>query len=608
MGKVRSSIVPLVLLLWGIAAPTWSQTPYIDSMRLRLQLFQSLSEQDSVAFHMRRIASAFLNTQLDSVPAYVQQLRALPLHKADRKGEAYCLNLLGSYHDRKGSFDSAIILLQQAYRIYQEEGSREGISMSANNLASLHFNLKMYEKALEYLKEACANYDTANKKSYVVLTQNIGIAFNYLQLPDSVLQYLLQALHYATKAGLRRELGPIYSIVATYFYQADQYDSSIHYGRQAVDLIRQEQQLYMLGHTMNNLATSLMYKGRYAEAEKVFREGLALVQSRGERQTLLYYYRSLSEFYERTKQFELAYQFAQKRTDLADSLYDDDLKEQIAEMEQNLQAERKSRELEKVKQEAALKEVQLLQAITTRNALIAVVAMVVVVLGFLVYNIRLRRKANTLLMREKAWEHDRLLALESRHNQLEKAHIQAQFETLRNQIDPHFLFNSLNALSSLIQEDKEKAIRFGHSFANLFRSTLELKGQNLIRLEEELTLIEHYLFLQTIRFGESLLVSNRLKGITQIYYVPPFSLQLLVENAIKHNQISQEAPLHVELYIEGEDLVVRNTLQPRPNRKDSTGVGLRNLQDRFALLMERGPSFYTADGYYYARLPLIEEE
>jgi tetratricopeptide (TPR) repeat protein len=573
-----------------------------------MQFFQAQQQTDSVVYHMRRLASAFLNMQLDSVPPYVAMLRSIVASTKDPKNEAYCLNLLGSYYDRKGNFDSSRLLLQEAYRMYQQEGSRDGISMAANNLASLHFNLKMYDKALDYLKEARLNYDTANKKSYVVLTQNIGIAFNYLHMPDSGLHYLLEAMRFAEKVGLKRELGPIYSSVATYYYQTDKYDSSIFFGKKAVALIRQEKQLYMLGHSLNNLATALMYTGKYDEAEKLFREGLELVQARGERQTLLYYYRSLSEFYERTKQFELAFQYAQKRTDLADSIYEEDLKEKIAAMEQDLENERKSRELEKARQEAALKEVQLLQALTTRNALIAVVMLVVLVLGFLVYNIRLRRKANLLLLREKEWEHDRLLALESRHNQLEKAHIQAQFETLRNQIDPHFLFNSLNALSSLITEDKDKAIRFSHSFAGLFRSTLELKDQNLIKLEEELTLVQNYIFLQSIRFGAGFQVTYGLTGALDKYYVPPFSLQLLVENAIKHNQISADTPLQIDLYVEKDDLVVRNTLQLRPSRKDSTGVGLRNLQDRYRLLHEREPSFYTTDGYYFARLPLIEEE
>ena len=198
--------------------------------------------------------------------------------------------------------------------------------------------------------------------------------------------------------------------------------------------------------------------------------------------------------------------------------------------------------------------------------------------------------------------------LRMKNQELEKANILAQFEILKHQINPHFLFNSMNILSSLILSQPEKAMRFTNHFARLYRSVLQLREQLLISLEEEMEFVQSYLLLQKIRFEDSLEISIDLPPEVMEDSLPPFSLQTVLENAIKHNIVSSEQPLRVEISLEGEQLLIRNPLQKRKHVEDSTGTGLKNLRSRYRLIGTPEPDFGENNGFYEARLPIITNE
>lgn len=209
------------------------------------------------------------------------------------------------------------------------------------------------------------------------------------------------------------------------------------------------------------------------------------------------------------------------------------------------------------------------------------------------------QQENQSLQAEKA-------LLQLRNVEQEKENMRSRFEALRNQVNPHFLFNSLNALSSLVHEDADLAESFILKLTKIYRYVLDLQDQNLISLEEELKFIDNYLFLQQIRFGNNLRLYRQVDASALNRNVPPLSLQLLVENAIKHNIISAENPLTIELVVEGEEtLVVKNNLQIRMKKLESTGLGQENLRARYSLLCDRVPSFSEEESSYIARIPLL---
>lgn len=173
-------------------------------------------------------------------------------------------------------------------------------------------------------------------------------------------------------------------------------------------------------------------------------------------------------------------------------------------------------------------------------------------------------------------------ALESAR--FERESIEAQFQSLRNQANPHFLFNSLNTLYGLIHENPQLAGAFTLKLSDNYRYVLTRGIEEVVTLAEELAFLDNYMFLLKARFGKALILENQLLEMDPGTIIPPLSLQLLVENAVKHNIVSQHQPLVIRLYINEDRLIVENPLQPRREPFRSTGTGLENLARRYRFL------------------------
>jgi two-component system, LytTR family, sensor kinase len=183
--------------------------------------------------------------------------------------------------------------------------------------------------------------------------------------------------------------------------------------------------------------------------------------------------------------------------------------------------------------------------------------------------------------------------------------VSAQFESLKNQIDPHFLFNSLNVLSSLIEENPENAQKFTTSLSKIYRYVLEQKDKELVSLEEELNFAKTYMQLLAMRFENSLTYSLPELSPSEEGKVVPLSLQLLLENTIKHNIVSDTQPLHISITIENGYLVVSNNFQKKEVLQNRKGVGLQNIVNRYAILTEKNVSVEQDDTYFKVKLPLL---
>jgi len=182
---------------------------------------------------------------------------------------------------------------------------------------------------------------------------------------------------------------------------------------------------------------------------------------------------------------------------------------------------------------------------------------------------------------------------------------QIKFEVLKSQINPHFMFNSLNVLSGLINKDVKKAQQFIDEFSMIYRYVLETIEQPVATLGKELEFMRSYLFLQQIRYGENLIYSVNIKADLMEMFLPPLTLQVVLENAMKHNIVNESKPLHIEITDEAFTLIVKNNIQPKISKGISTGLGLKNIIKRYALISNLEPEFKVDTNYYIARLPLI---
>jgi hypothetical protein len=183
-----------------------------------------------------------------------------------------------------------------------------------------------------------------------------------------------------------------------------------------------------------------------------------------------------------------------------------------------------------------------------------------------------------------------------------------RFEVLKSQINPHFLFNSLNVLSSLISQDTRKAQQFIDEFSLIYRYVLETIEKQVVRLSDEIDFVRSYIFLQQIRYGGNLIFRIDINADLMDRWLPPLSLQVVMENAIKHNLIADNQHLIVEIYEKDGWLIVRNNLQRKISSGKSTGVGLINLTRRYGLICSEKPSYRVEDGHFVVKLPLIPDE
>ena len=187
---------------------------------------------------------------------------------------------------------------------------------------------------------------------------------------------------------------------------------------------------------------------------------------------------------------------------------------------------------------------------------------------------------------------------------LKKETTEAQFEALRKQINPHFLFNSFNVLSSVIETDQNLAVQFVEQLSKVYRYLLRTQELKTIPLEEELDFIESYIFLLKIRFGDNLHFERNLPELNG--EIPPSTLQLLIENAIKHNEVSKRKPLNISLERENDFLIIRNNKNPKNKPEQSEMVGLSNIKNRYRLLGVQIPEINNTDSEFSVKLSLME--
>lgn len=193
------------------------------------------------------------------------------------------------------------------------------------------------------------------------------------------------------------------------------------------------------------------------------------------------------------------------------------------------------------------------------------------------------------------------------NEELKNQQIRTQFEVLQNQMSPHFLFNSLNTLTTLIAEDQNIAINFIEKLSEVYRYILQNKEKELVSLDEELEFVKAYIFLLQMRYPENLSVDINIDELERKKSIAPLTLQMLVENAIKHNVVSKAHPLRIDIYIEkGKTIVVKNNLQEKKSIGKSTKTGLHNIRSRYAYFGDHKIDVIVTADDFIVTVPLIE--
>ncbi len=188
---------------------------------------------------------------------------------------------------------------------------------------------------------------------------------------------------------------------------------------------------------------------------------------------------------------------------------------------------------------------------------------------------------------------------------LKEEAIRLQYKVLSNQVNPHFLFNALNVLNSLIAIDTARAQNFVNKLSSFYRLLLNFKDKDIISLDEELHFVNIYIDLQQERFGDNIIYFDNLPK-TKDCEIIPMTLQMLVENAIKHNQITKNKKLSIEIYAENDYIIVKNNYNPYTNPKDGEHFGLQNLKERYQFLTDHEVIVTQGLGYFTVQIPFLK--
>lgn len=186
-----------------------------------------------------------------------------------------------------------------------------------------------------------------------------------------------------------------------------------------------------------------------------------------------------------------------------------------------------------------------------------------------------------------------------------KENAEFRFEALRTQLNPHFLFNSLNTLSSLVSENRDNAQDFIRQLADVYRYILDTKDNDITTLQKELDFADSFISLSKLRFGENLIVKINIDESLYNKLIAPLTIQLLVENAIKHNIVSRNNPLIIEIFTDNDELIVKNNFQPKSIKEVSSKLGLRNISNRYDYISDRKIKIISSPDEFIVKIPLI---
>ncbi len=196
--------------------------------------------------------------------------------------------------------------------------------------------------------------------------------------------------------------------------------------------------------------------------------------------------------------------------------------------------------------------------------------------------------------------------IEIEKNKLERITAEQRLSTLKNQVNPHFLFNSLNTLVTIIPDEPELAIKFVQELSKSYRKILEVRDEKLITLEKELESLDSYIYLLKTRFHNKLNIENSLEKNVLNQFILPLSLQILIENAVKHNITSSKKPLMIKIYNQDGYVVVENNLQRKDQNYGSTKLGLANIKSRYQLLINKNIIVEESKESFKVKLPIIK--
>lgn len=616
---VRSGIAQINAdSLWRV----WAQSGLPDTVRLSA---------------MQQLADGYVNKDPDSTRMLAQKQLAFAREKGLLSWQARALNSIGLSYRFQSDYARAIQHYEQSLALLEKAKNRNFMATVYGNMGDVYRIQSNLPKAIDYIaKSLKLAEETGDQKK--AADGYIGMATVYYEIPgkDSItLAYLDKARKIYEALGDEAGLSFVYGNLSAVYLDQDDFDKALFFSDKTMALQKKLGKMHGLATSLHNRAIIRSYQGRYAEALADFEQEIEIFEAMGDQEGLADAYIGMGDLWLQQQRSPMAIQACSKALRIArslggpnqeemyacdclytayqvqgnyrqaleyleqsvrvkDSLQQYETEQKLRQMEirrqmsiDSLGREKENFRIEMAHQQALRRKDRNLSLLT-----VGALCVLLVAFAFLVRMLYFRRKTHLLQLRS---------------DELEKQQLLNEVALLRSQVNPHFLFNSLSILSSLVHVNADLSEQFIEQLSRSYRYILEQKEQSLVTLRTELEFIQAYSFLLKIRFEKKYDLRIELPDdLLDTCKIAPLTLQLLIENAVKHNRMSVKEPLVVTVSVENKGtLLVTNRLQPRATAPISTGVGLQNIINRYALLTKCRVWAGEAGDQFVVKVPLL---
>lgn len=608
-------VILFIILLPGVFClpEVWGQNnAKVDSLLNELKKTQPDTVKIKV---LNGLAKALRNTETTRALEYATQANKLAMTQNYASGVAYSSDILGVISLHFGDSKKALYYHFIALQIFKKLQDLKGESFALNNIGAVYAHLKNYKKAGQYYQMSL------NIKKQLGLFKEVSsslINLGNIEMSNKniskCISYYLLALNNSTQYRDSNNITIALMNLGEAYIDVKIYNKALYYYTKALQLIEKTGILFHKAHARYAIGKIYSNMGNYALAESELSKALVLVTEIGAKSLRLNIYRFSYQLYKKQNNFEKALHFNEMYLALNDSLYNQENATNINEMQARFDLQQKEEQIKNLNNERQIIEANKSKESLIKNFLIVVVVFISIITFITIRIIIIKQRTNRILtvkneqIQIQQTEIEKInMELETYNKELMKENVSARYEILKSKINPHFLFNNLSTLSSLIIYDQKQALSFVAKFAKLYRSILELGNTQLISLKEELEVVDSYLYLCKMKYTDSLTLNIDKKLLDMDCFIPPFSIQLLVENAVKHNIIDVNNTMVINIYPEHDYIVVKNVFNPKVDEEQSTGLGQTNITERYKIITDKLPCFESKEGWYIAKIPLITD-
>ncbi len=564
--------------------------------RLKKQLLHAAPDTNKV-WILLNLSNSFIKQNAYQSNSYAREAMALSDSLHYKYGRAISLAIMGTNYDLLTDYDQALFCYLQALRIAEELNHVETQAMTLNMIGSIYMWHKKYDVARKYYIESLKlNMRLNLKRTYAISYNNLGIiAFKQAKMKEAIMYYK-QAVDSSAAYKDTNTLTAALSNLGGIYTELKDYKTSKYYYLRVAELNNSKLDKV---NSDNGLGFIYMQEGDLKRAKKSLLSSKELAENTGNITSLIEIYTNISLLYEKEKDFKQSLLYYRKFHLLSDSIFNEKNAKQINEIQTSYQLEKKNKEIQLLNQTKQINEARTEKEHILRNFTFALLGLIFIISIVVGRNIVLKDRMKNKMLSEKN------TLIEKDNAQLLHENTEAKYEVLKSKTNPHFLFNNLTVLSSLIIKDQRSAIQYVEHFSELYRTILKAGEQKLVSLHEEMELVNHYLYVQQVWYKDALKVDVDISDYYYDYLVPSFAIQMLVENAIKHNSISNDDPLTISIEATQQEIIVTNNLQKKSSIIISTFTGQKNITERYKLVSEMVPVFIENGSEYIARLPLL---